>query len=76
MAYYICMSIGETETSYIRAIEAARILNVSHRTIDRWCETGRIKDAHKINPEISNSPLLVAKHEVERLLKLREQGEG
>jgi predicted site-specific integrase-resolvase len=63
------------ETKYIRASEAAEILRVDPVTIQRWVKKGRIKDAYKINPDISNSPLFVAQHEIERILKLR-QGEG
>jgi len=68
---------AETKKTYIRASEAAEILGVNPKTINRWHQKGLIKDAHKINPEASNnSPLMVAQHEIDRILTLREQGKS
>ena len=73
--YYIRMLNAEKEKKYVRVIEAAEILDVHPATISRWIEKGTIKDAYKLNPELLNSPFLIAQHEIVRILKLR-QGEG
>ncbi len=75
MYYYIRMTQTDSKKDYIRSAEAAEILGVSSVTITRWVEKGSIKDAYKINPEFPNSRLMIARHEVERILNLRK-GEG
>lgn len=75
MTYYINVIDNEPK-KYIRATKAAEILGVAPKTINRWIDSGHIKDAYKINPNISNSPFLVAQHEVDRLLTSRKAGEA
>lgn len=61
---------------YLSTIEVAEIFSVDQVTVGNWIRIGDLKGAVKKNPLRRNSPYLVPKSEVDRLLKLREQGEG
>lgn len=74
MYYYFTVTQNDTQKKYIRSKEAAEILGVNSVTITRWVERGVIKDAYKVNPEFPNSRLMIARHEIERILNLRKQG--
>ena len=74
--YYTYYPIGMPKNEiYLPTIEIAKLFSVSQKTVGDWIRNGDIK-AKKKNPLRRNSPYLVPKSEVERLLKLQEQGEG
>lgn len=64
-----------TEETYLPTKKVAEILHVDPVTIGNWIRNGELK-AMKKNPLRRNSPYLVPQSEVDRFLKLQEQGEG
>lgn len=70
-SYYLRMAPNELKITYIRATKAAAMLEVDPKTINRWVQNGTIKNAFKLNPNLKNSPLLVASHEIEAMIAAR-----
>lgn len=71
LRYYLVVT-NEEET--YRTSKAAEILKVDQTTVARWIREGEMK-AIKLNPNRRNSPFLVPKSEVDRMLRL-QKGEG
>jgi len=49
--------------------EAAELLKVSHMTVRRMIERGRLKPANEINPNLLRQNWLLRRQDVEALLK-------
>jgi len=64
------VGMSEKENNEMITIkEAAELLKVSHMTVRRMIERGRLKPANEINPNLLRQNWLLRRQDVEALLK-------
>jgi excisionase family DNA binding protein len=68
--------VGKPDTGKLAGMlttdQAAEMLDVSERTVRRWCEEGRLK-ATRIDPESGGSPWRIPQEAVDRFLEARKR---
>jgi predicted site-specific integrase-resolvase len=57
----------------IGVVEASEILGLTRRQVTRWCQTGVLPGAYKLNPDSSRSKWRIPRSAVTTVLDRREK---